>query len=95
MRGFGLPQDHGSSWGAAVWHRAWPAWGGGLLIGLSRVPRALPGRHRPSRRDRGCSGLWLLDLGDRPGEAGELAGGGDGDDRASLGAQLEACPGAV
>ena len=40
-------------------------------------------------------GLWLLDLGDRPAEAGEFAGGGDGDDRAALGALLESCPGAM
>jgi hypothetical protein len=39
--------------------------------------------------------LRLLDLGDRPHEAGEFAGGGDGDDRAALGARLEPCPGAV
>ena len=69
--------------------------GGGLLIVSSRVPRALPGRHRPSRRERRCVGLWLLDSGDRPCEAGELAGGGDGDDRAAFRASLEACPGAV
>src|SRR5215203_4176176 len=55
--------------------RSW----GGLLIVESRVPRALPGRHRPSRRD----GSWVLrirswDAGDRPAEAGEFAGGGDG-----------------
>ncbi len=74
--------------------RGQPGWGG-LLIVSSRVPRALPGRHRPSRRDRRCWGWWLLDSGDRPGEPGELAGGRDGDDRAALGASLEACPGAV
>src|SRR5207247_8305718 len=34
-------------------------------------------------------------LRDRPSEAGELAGGGDGDDRAPFGARLEAGPGAV
>jgi hypothetical protein len=39
--------------------------------------------------------LWLLDLGDRPAEAGEFAGGGGSDDRAALGALLEAGPGAV
>jgi hypothetical protein len=36
-----------------------------------------------------------LDLGDRPAEACEFAGGGDGDQGAALGALLEACPGAV
>ena len=39
--------------------------GGGLLIVESRVPRALPGRHRPSRRDRSVCGLrgysiWVI-----------------------------------
>ena len=39
--------------------------GGGLLIVSSRVPRALPGRHRPSRQDRLLSGLsvhsiWVI-----------------------------------
>jgi large conductance mechanosensitive channel len=37
----------------------------------------------------------LLDAGDRPAEPGQLAGGGDGDDRPALGALLEALPGAV
>jgi hypothetical protein len=75
--------------------RGQPPVGGGLLIGQSRVPRAVPGRHRPSRRDvvLGCSGLF--DLGDRPGEAGEFAGGGDGDDGAAFGALLQTGPGAV
>ena len=77
--------------------RGLPRWlWGGLLIGLSRVPRALPGRHRPSRRDVvvGC-GSGLLDAGDRPAEAGEFAGGGDGDHGAALGAGFEPVPGAV
>ncbi len=69
---------------------------GGLLIGALRVPRALPGRHRPSRRDLGDVRRWLsFDLGDRPGEPGELAGGGDRDDRAAFGAFLQPAPGAV
>jgi hypothetical protein len=74
-----------------------PGLGGGLLIVESRVPRAVPGRHRPSRRDMGCDvrGWRLFDLGDRPSEAGEFAGGGDGDDCAAFGALLQACPGAV
>src|SRR5438034_8712832 len=37
----------------------------------------------------------LLDAGDGPAEAGELTGGGDGDQRAALGAGLQARPGAV
>ena len=75
--------------------RGLPRCRGGLLIAQSRVPRALPGRHRPSRRDRGARRSWSLDAGDRPAEAGELAGGGDGDDRAPLGALLEPRPGVV
>jgi hypothetical protein len=39
--------------------------------------------------------LVSLDLGDRPSEPSQLAGGSDGDDRAALRASLEACPGAV
>ena len=67
-----------------------------MLIVWSRVPRALPGRHRPSRRDLACGELLLsLDLGDRPDEPGELAGGGDRDDRAALRSVLEPVPGAV
>jgi hypothetical protein len=69
--------------------------GGGLLKSVSRVPRALPGRHRPSRRDKADVGVGSLDLGDRPAESGEFAGGRDRDDRASLRALLEPCPGAV
>jgi hypothetical protein len=75
--------------------RGQPFGGGGLLKRFSRVPRALPGRHRPSRRDRRCQVSGSLDLGDRPGEAGEFAGGRDRDDRAPLGALLEPCPGAM
>ena len=68
--------------------------GGGLLKSVSRVPRALPGRHRPSRRI--CDfGVGSFDLGDRPAESSELAGSRDRDDRAPFGALLEACPGAV
>src|SRR5450755_1185782 len=41
-----------------------PLVGGGLLIGQSRVPRALPGRHRPSRRDevvgRAVHSIWVI-----------------------------------
>src|SRR5688572_22812073 len=41
-------------------------------------------------------GSWLFGAGgDRPAEPGEFAGGGDGDDRAALGALLESLPGAV
>jgi hypothetical protein len=36
-----------------------------------------------------------FDLADRPREPGEFAGGGDGDDRAPLGALFESGPGAV
>ena len=68
---------------------------GGLLIALSRVPRALPGRHRPSRRDSDCRREWSLDLGDRPGKPGEFAGRRNRDDRAALGALFEPGPGAV
>jgi hypothetical protein len=42
-----------------------PRWGG-LLIVASRVPRALPGRHRPSRRDRRCQGSWFVRFGRDP-----------------------------
>ena len=69
--------------------------GGGLLIGQSRVPRALPGRHRPSRRDVDDSAVGSLDLGDRPAEAREFAGGGHRDDRSALVAGFEPGPGAV
>jgi len=34
--------------------------GGGLLIVWSRIPRALPGRHRPSRRDRRFRGARFI-----------------------------------
>ena len=68
---------------------------GGLLIAPSRVPRALPGRHRPSRRDSDCRREWSLDLGERPGKPGELAGRRNRDDRAALGALFEPGPGAV
>ena len=69
--------------------------GGGVFIAVSRVPRALPGRHRPSRRDQDVCLVWLLGLGDRPAEPGQLAGGGDGDDRSPFGACFETCPDAV
>ena len=75
--------------------RGQPLLGGGLLIAPSRVPRALPGRHRPSRRDSDCRRAWSLDLGDRPGEPGEFAGRRNRDDRAALGALFEPGPGAV
>ena len=65
---------------------------GGLLIAPSRVPRALPGRHRPSRRDSDCRREWSLDLADRPGKPGEFAGCGNRDDRAALGALFRAWP---
>ena len=72
---------------------ACPGWGG-LLIAVSRVPRACRAATDPAD-GMSAMGRWLFDLGDRPAEPGELAGGGDGDDRASLGAGLEARPGAV
>jgi len=85
--GLGCRRTVDSSWGRSG--VASP--GRGLLIALSRVPRALPGRHRPSRRDGIFAAVSSFDAGDGPAEAGELAGGGDGDDRAAFGALLKAC----
>jgi hypothetical protein len=39
--------------------------------------------------------LVSFDAGDRPAEPGELAGGGDGDDRAAFRAGFEPRPGSV
>ena len=48
------PQDHGSSSGAAA--KIGVASLERVAHGQLAVPRALPGRHRPSRPDRRCSG---------------------------------------
>jgi hypothetical protein len=69
---------------------------GGLLIAESRVPRALPGP--PPTQPTGyvaVDAAVSLDPGDRPAEAGQLAGGGDGDDRAALRPGFQPRPGAV
>jgi cysteine sulfinate desulfinase/cysteine desulfurase-like protein len=51
----------------------------------------------PAQPTGWVSGAWsgLFDAGDRPAEAGQFAGGGDGDDGAAFRASLESCPGAV
>jgi hypothetical protein len=74
--------------------RGLPCWGRVAHRRIAGSPR-VPGRHRPGRRDECCRGVGSLDLADRPAEPGELAGGGNGDDRATLGALFEAGPGAV
>jgi hypothetical protein len=67
--------------------------------GCSEFARGFPARCRAATDPADGIGdvwlVWLLDLGDRPGESGEFAGGRDGDDRAALRACLEAGPGAV
>ena len=67
----------------------------GLLIGTSRVPRASRAATDPAEWGVCVMGCSLLDLGDRPAEADELAGGGDRDQRAALLARLEPGPRAV
>jgi hypothetical protein len=68
---------------------------GWLLIATPRIPRACRAATDPADGLRVSVSEWSFDLGDRPAEAGELAGGRDGDDRAALRALLEACPDAV
>jgi hypothetical protein len=63
--------------------------GGGVLIEPSRLPRACRAATDPVDGMRACSEC-PLDLGDRPHEPGELAGGRDRDDRAALSAGFEA-----
>src|SRR5205823_12097715 len=59
--------------------------------------RGFPARAGPPpTQPTGCCGwVGLLDLADCPAEAGELAGGGDGDQGAAFVALLQSCPGAV
>ena len=52
--------------------RGRPRWGG-LLIVTSRIPRALPGRHRPSRRDV-CGGSWVIRCGRSPSRSRRVRG---------------------
>src|SRR6202035_1609121 len=64
--------------------------GGGVLIEQSRVPRACRAATDPADGMSVVLGLKVsLDLGDRPHEPGELAGGRDRDDRAALSAGFE------
>jgi hypothetical protein len=88
-----------SSWGSAVWNRAWPAPGwGGLLIAKYR---GFPARCRAATGP--AEGMFLgarweggvIRCGRWPRQAGQFARDGDGDDRASLVAGLEAVPGTV
>jgi hypothetical protein len=69
--------------------------GGGLLIARSRVPRACRAATDPADGMKFSVGGCSLDLGDRPHEPGEFAGGRDRDDRAAFRAGLKACPGAM
>ena len=61
------------------------------VAGSPRVAGPPPTQPTGSR----LSSEWSLDLGDRPGKPGELAGRGNRDDRAALGAGFEPGPGAV
>ena len=75
--------------------RAWPARVG--RVAHSRVAGSPRVAGPPPAQPTGC--VWwvvgLFDAGDGPAEAGQFAGGGDGDDGAAFGASFEPGPGAV